>query len=865
MSRFPHLTKANSWPGLATVDPFDLQVTFDPYLWTPDVTIHLARTALDSGYQNVGGWESASARDAWFDSVSDRTLQVDSEMHILPGVEIKLPFAFEVLQGYDHLYIDFPPTPTDGGSESRHRYYYFLEDVQYRSPSSTACIITLDEWTTHMFDVDIRYINLDRGHAPMAAVSADAYLANPRDNCEFLTTPDEDGGGSGERLSYTAREIINAGPHWLVFAMTADAEQDPGTYGHRENWRVPTTSAHHLQGALSSPSTFAIEPADANTMINRINEQAPQLMPTLQAVFLIPKRYVTVGNTFSFLGVQAREITPTQTISNIITLNKAMFKYPSRYANIAKLYTSPYAWLETTDERGGTQRIMIEDTTGQLKLSVLASILVPYIGIDAYVGGIGNGDETTLSWQNMDSHSFEVYGDWTSSLRHWNIPTYAVLQNSERSFEWTNYWQRQQAAETNQAGYDLAIQNNNLNYSLRGGNLDRQAARLTQQQANDSAQLALGQTADNDILNIMINKTNADIVIDKDTNTHMSELQQQEFALAASNANSSASYTNAENKIALGLAHDYQDYVAIDGSLGVATASINTVGNLASNIASMNNLDAMLLGKTDEQAIGTLQQGLTDAVGIASSVNSMNYGNASANAAVSQAQLNLWGAKQNAKNIQATYNLAMSNNTAVASWTNMTIDVKTANAIQCETDKLARQQTLDSASLALQQSYQTAISNGDIAVARAQAGAIKGMSDTSITRRKQLQDESLANAHRAGRLGSPHVFSQPAGSVANYTRPQTLMVNIKTQDKGSIAVVGDAFLQYGYRMGGRQWTIQTWTPMSKFTYWKGRIRIGAAKTNAVTREVIRGIFSQGTNIWRDPRDIGVTSIYDNGV
>lgn len=865
MARFPHLTKANTWPGLDTVDPFDLQVTFDPYLWTADVTIHLCNTKLDAEYENIGGWATAAERDSWYDSISNQSLTLDTEMHILPGQTIKLPFPFEVLNKYNQLYIDFPQPPTEYASGGTTRYYYFITDIAYRSPNSTACVISIDEWTTHMHEVDIRYIDLDRGHAPMTAVSVDSYLSNPRDNCEFLTTPDEDGGGSGERLSYTAREIINAGPHWLVFAMTADAEQDPGTYGHRENWRVPTTSAYHLEGALSSPSTFAIEPADANTMINRINEQAPQLMPTLQAVFLIPKRYVTTGTTFSFLGVQAREITPTQTISNLITLNKSMFKYPARYANIAKLYTSPYAWIETTDEKGGTRRIMIEDTTGQLKLSVLASILVPYIGIDAYIGGIGNGDETSLSWQNMDSHSFQVYGDWTSSLRHWNIPTYAVLQNSERSFEWTNHWQRQQAAETNQAGYDLAIQNNNLNYSLRGGNLDRQAARLAQQQANDSAQLALGQTADNDILNIMINKTNADIVIDKDTADYMGALQQTEVALAASNANSSASYTNAENKIALGLAHDYQDYVAIDGSLGVATASINTVGNLASNVASMNNIDSLILGKTDEQAVQTLQQGLTDAVGIASSVNSMNYGNASANAAVSQAQLNLWGAKQNAKNIQATYNLAMSNNQSVTDWTKLTIDVKTANAIQCETDKLARQQTLDSASLALQQSYQTAISNGDIAVARAQAGSIKGMSDTSIAKRKQLQDESLANAHRAGRLGSPHVFAQPAGSVANYTRPQALMVNIKTQDRGSIATAGDAFLQYGYRMGGRQWTIQTWTPMSKFTYWEGRVRIGAAKTNAITRDTIRGIFANGTTVWRDPNDIGTTSIYDNGV
>lgn len=861
MTRFPHLTKANSWPGLGTVDPFDLQVTFDPYAWGPDVVIHLCRTRLDAGYENVGGWSSAAARDAWFDAASDQTFRLDSEFHVLPGTEVKLPIAFEVLSEYDHLFIDFPATPTEYGSTETRRYYYFISDVTYRSPSSTGCVVVIDEWSTHLFDVDFRFIDLDRGHAPMAAISTEAYLANPLANSEYLAIPDDTFGG-GDRLRFSARHVINAGPHWLVISMTADPEQDPGEYGHREQWRVPTTSAYRVQGAISQ-AVFAIEPSDANLMINRINERAPQLMPTVQAVFLVPKRMVTTGTSFEFLGVSCREISPTQSVTGLITLNADMFGYPSRYRNIAKLYTSPYAWIELTDESGRLQTIAIEDTTGQLQVSTIASILAPFIGVDAYVTGIGTSSSATINWSNMNDHAFAAYGDWTSAIRRWNIPTYAIIQNSERSFEWTNYWQRTQANLANTTAYDLAIQNNNLNYSLRGAGLDRQAARLSQQQANDSAQLGLGQTADNDILNIMITKSNADLVIDKDLNNTLSALQQQEFALAASNASSSASYTNAENKIALGLAQDYADYVAMDGAFGVATASINTAGNLATNVASLNNVDTMLLGKTDDQAIQTMQQGLTDVVSVASSVNSMNYGNAAAQASIAQAQLQLWGAKQNAKNIQATYTMTMSNNATVSAMSNLVADVKTANAIQCETDKLARQQALDSASLSLQQSYQTAISNGDISLARAQAGSVKGMSDLSIQKRKQLQDESLANAHRAGRLGSPHIFAQPTGSSSNYTRPQVLIANVKTQTPAAIAAAGDNFLRKGYSFAGRQWTITTLTPMRHFSYWRGDIRFSTTRTNAASAETIKSIFRAGTYIWRNPSEIGSISIYDN--
>lgn len=860
-SRFPHLKDANAWPGLRTVDPFALQVSFDPYLWGPDVVIHLCKTRLDAEYQNVGGWETAAARDAWFDSRAEREFRLESEFHVLPGSEIKLPIAFEVLNHYNQLFIDFPPTSTEDGSNTSTRYYFFISDVQYRSPSSTACIITVDEWSTHMFDIDMEYIDLDRGHAPMAAVSASSFLSDPMRNSSYLTVPDEVF-GDGDRLRYSARHVINAGPHWLVIAMTADPEQDPGTYGHRENWRVPTSSAYRVEGAISQ-AVFAIEPSDANLMINRINERAPQLLPTVQAVFLIPKRMVTTGTAFSFLDVQCHEISPQQTVTDLITLNQDMFGYPSEYRDIAKLYTMPYAWIELTDETGRIQRIAVEETTGTLKVSVLASILAPFIGVDAYIAGIGSYGESQLTWDNMTSHSFNIYGDWTRSLHRWNIPTYAVVQNSERAFEWLNHWQRVQANEANTTAYNTGIETNNLNYSLRNAVLDRQTARLLQQQENDSRQLQLSQVADNDILAILITKSNADLYMDKDLNDTLSSLQQQEFALAVSNANASAVYTNAENQTALNLSHSYADYVAMDGALATATATVDTVGNIATNVTSMNNLDNIALGRTDEQVIGTIQQGITDTIGIMSTVNSMNYNNTSANAGVTMAQLNLWGAKQNAKNIQATYSMAMSNNRTVAQMSNLVADVKTANAIQCETDKLARQQTLDTASLTMQQSYQTAISNGDISLARAQAGSVKGMSDTSLSRRKQVQDESLANAHRAGRLGSPRVFAQPTGSMTNYTRPQVLMANIKTQDPGAIAAAGDHFLRYGYALSGRQWRVTSLNVMEHFTFWKGEPRFGADSINEVTRGILSAMFREGTFVWRNPDDIGSISIYDN--
>lgn len=860
-SRFPHINKSTDWPGLRTVDPFALQVSFDPYLWGPDVVIHLCKTRLDAEYRNVGGWATAAARDAWFDSKAEHEFRLESEFHVLPGTEIKLPIAFEVLNHYNQIFIDFPPTPTEDGSDTPTRYYYFISDVQYRSPSSTACVITVDEWSTHLFDVDLRYIDLERGHAPMAAVSASDFLSNPLDNSSYLTIPDEVF-GDGDRLRYSAQAVMNAGPHWLVMAMSSDPEQSPGTYGNRDNWRVPTTNRYRVEGALSQ-AVFAIEPGDIGTMLSRIDERAPQLLPTIQAVFLIPKRLVTTGAEFRFMDVSCREIEPEQVVTDIVTLDEAKFGYPAQYRNIAKLYTMPYAWIELTDESGRVQRIAVEDTTGKLKVSTIASILFPFIGVDSYVVGIGSQGENPITWANLKSHTFRRYGDWTRSLRRWNVPTYAILQNPERTFEWVNYWQRQQAALANSQGYQLAIDNNNLNYSLRNSSLDRQSARLSQQQASDNEQLAMSTAASASMKDANVHKAQRDYEADTHLNNELNALTQQEFALSLSNADAMSANSVDQANVAAGLSVSYRDHVAASGMFSNIQAGTNLIGNIGMGVAKELSVDTQLLGHQDEVAVETAYNAFSDTISLFQTMENTEYANTAAEAGVQTASLQLSRAGLQAQQVHATYSMAMSNNARVALVSNAVAGDKVNSALELATRQLAIQTNLSRNSLAATQRYARAMLNDDIALARSQAASTKGMSDRSAMLRRDLANESLANAQRAARLGTPKVFAQPTGSVTNYTRPQVLMANIKTQDPGAIAAAGDYFLRYGYAFAGRQWTVTTLTPMRHFSYWSGEARLVADSVNEVTRAILLQAFRNGVFVWTDPDEIGSISIYDN--
>lgn len=861
-SRFPHLKDANAWPGLRTVDPFALQVSFDPYLWGPDVVIHLCKTRLDAEYQNVGGWETAAARDAWFDSRAERQFRLESEFHVLPGSEIKLPIAFEVLNHYNQLFIDFPPTETEDGSNTSTRYYFFISDVQYRSPSSTACVITVDEWSTHMFDIDLAYIDLDRGHAPMAEISSEDYLSNPLSHADLLTAPDVDFGHSST-LSWTAETILNRGPHWLLFSMTSDPFQSTGTIGDPSNWRTPSTHNLVNQGALSQ-SIFAIEPADAVTFLDAMDAQAPQLISTLQAVFLIPRRYLTVNGTFQIFGITCRTIEQRQILEDVIELSESMFGYDSKYENIAKLYTSPYAWLEMTDETGRVQRILVEETTGRIKLAVVASILYPLIGIDAQVTGVGNSGTRSLTWDNLTSHTFESYGDWTRGLRQWNVPTFIVTQNAERTYDWSQFWQRDQATETNSRGYQLALDTNSTNLSMRGASLDRQAARLVQQQIHDTQQRTLSQNTAHNVREenkwkLMDDWQNDDVIAQI-----MKNQQIQQLALSMNQIRATNDNMLTQASMSQAMAAEYRDYVQVSGKLGLAQSQTGALSNIVQG--TIGTAGAGLSGDgigIAKQAAGLAAGVVSDVIDVQQTYQDVNYSNYSAMMGANLASLQLEGARISAHNVEASIVLnTLQDQQAYTDVRGASLDK--LNRAWSHADTLYNEeQSLANDSLALQQQFQTAISNADITLIRSQAATSKALSDRAATQAKDLQDLSLANARRSARLAPPKVFAAPSGRTDNYTRPQAFIVNVKTEDPGAIAAAGDFFLRYGYALSGRQWRVTSLNVMGHFTFWKGEPRFGADSINEVTRGILSAIFREGTFVWRNPDDIGSISIYDN--
>lgn len=906
-SRFPHLDKANGWPGLGTVDPFALQVTFDPYWWTPDVEIHLCKNRLDSGYRNVIGWSSSDERDAWYDAHSDVAFRLDSEMHVLPGQEIKLPVPFETLNSYNQLWIEFPPAPTQYADPRPYRFYYFITDIKYRSPSATACVITLDEWTTHGTEINIPYIALDRGHAPLAAVTVDEYLANPLENSELLTIQD-DTYGQVERLQHEAMTMVEDGDVWCVLSLSINIFDSPGQIG-QSDWKTPYTRRILTQG-VPACDTIAIEPSDLPGFLDRMEEVAPQLLATIQGCYIISKKWLTVTATGTVYNTTVRRVTSLPSLSTLIDVDKDQFNYPSRYREIAKLYTSPYACIELSDEMGQTQRIRIEDTAGKLDLSVVAALTYPAIGIEAAVLGVGSDGRSTLSWDNFASHSTVVGGMWTQCLRHWDIPVYIITMDPNRLYALRQYYAVQQAQQQNEAAEELSYAAAQASYDMQNAGLDRQIARLAQQQYNDRQQQAISQNADDSSLSAQKSKMDNDY--NADASYMQAILDNSLDMISLSNSQSMAANANAENAATVAQDVAVANQTAVSASVAVAQEQANVQHNMslwgfmtsmdrgyaeanaiatASDIGGNQKMVDMMMtgfdeaeGRAQTQIQGVLDKiggvvsgltgGLFDPIGeaVAGGLTAGEYNAemrsqeaqlASANGSVQQAQLALKGAQLNSISAVATYNMAAGKSAASAAQSQAMALSKIANAKLLADQQNNIAHSMQRSSLQQQQSTQDAITNGDVALGRSNASRTKSLADRNTATRKQLQDDSIMRGYRAAQLSSPQALTGGAYRSSYIARPKFLAARIVTQSPAAIAAAGDTFLRFGYRLAGRQWAISTLTPMSKFSYWRGDPAIADYNNNAGTYDAIRAMFIAGVMVWRDPADIGSTSIYDN--
>lgn len=404
-----------------------------------------------SGIGNVVYFETKEKRDEWFDSIPDsecyRFTTKYKELH--RDMVIDVPIPYDMCAKHNYLVVKYNLFANDDspvmyeGNDGLREWFWFIREVEFVAPNTTRLHLLDDAFQTWIYDINISGMILERGHAPMFAMKADTYLKNPIANNEYLLTEDVNF-GEATQVSHIDSLVFNDNDMYACVATSSNPHGSWGTKGDG-TWNVPASAYYTVQGQ-PSVYVFALRVSELNGFLSNVTSDYPQFKQTIQGIFFASAKLVSLGSSFTFASTTCYPVNAARKQFDFMKLDKTQFGYQSKYADIAKLYTYPYAHIEVSDENGNIDIVKIEDTSGKIDVSAALSIAYPFVSLQAHLLGVGGNAKANISFRNINQHSFSIQGQWYDTLRSWDVPTFAVVLSPAKENDYSTHFDRVQQA-----------------------------------------------------------------------------------------------------------------------------------------------------------------------------------------------------------------------------------------------------------------------------------------------------------------------------------------------------------------------------------------------------------------------------------
>jgi hypothetical protein len=397
--------------------------------------------------------------------------------------EVRVPVPYEEAMGYNYLYVDMYDQPVEEyGGYKRSHFYYHVTGINKLAANTVVLTLELDAWTEYMNSAHVESLDLARGHWPAVQTDPETWLADPLASPVRLDEPEPDLPTVQAVVSYEKYVPLYDDNPLVLIAMTTDMTR-PGTPwatgGRSEQWWInpggtPAAPDPSINSSVSTwpplPISSAVErvslppvngydPVDgapsvsADTSGNRtggdpgalyliglepdafgafmriVNGRYPELLDAIKAVYVVPSRYVDVGASHTLDGATWRPVRqqPAWHLLESVTVTPALFGYPAKAAQWAKLYTSQFASIEVSDLNGRVSTIGVEDIRGALDVHARASALYPWLKMEAFVDGVGGRGIKDYAVRPLDRANAAIpQGLWESLRMEYDIPTYTL-------------------------------------------------------------------------------------------------------------------------------------------------------------------------------------------------------------------------------------------------------------------------------------------------------------------------------------------------------------------------------------------------------------------------------------------------------
>ena len=903
---FPHLSDTQ-FPHVDNIDVYKYQNNFQYERWQGKVSFKLLNVLWNSNYADVPYFDTDAKRDEWFDSQHGYVGTLESLFNNTPENTVKIPIPYNDAYNYNYLVVDMPMQTSEAqpiNYENKNirvkRWFYFIEDMVQTAPSTTELYLAVDYWTTFINSVEIPYLMLERGHAPMSETTVEQFLANPIANNEYLLADDFNYGKTDVIQTSTYVPIGNGTKYVLFcapyessdFALFDSVEYSgnstPPTYSDINNrwgyqlqvndyeWKYGDTDYsganlpiknQNQDGLLNGCKCYAIEGRNAKAFFNYCAKYCVHFLHGIQAMFILDESLFTKDNSISFKGYTLYEVSKKNVDLNV-TFNKAQFGFENRYANIAKLYTFPYSSLEITDDEGNSFTARIENC-GNVQMHQEVSLVYPYLNYNVFFSGINGNGTMNYTWKNINGTNVnkQMWGsDFSKFMVNWNIPTYALFVSAEDEYAANNFFNVKARRAGAIKDYENAVRYANTTYENTADTFDTNTNNVAASGATNTTNTAnVGNTMNTN--QGIANQANTDITAQNVT-TSKDNCEVNRLAnLACSHYNGA--------KLSDDAVIDIQTSQTIVG-LNNTAAAITTANNNACSVGatSVSAGAGMLSGLVSGgpmQGLGAVFSGAGSIVGSGFNAQTATVNTAIAittDSNVTAAVCNATAAKTN-NAIQNIDVVTLENNNAMVDCVDNTCDAmtnntatnnasnaaQTANTVATNNTNAVNLQNTNNANAVRTQNTETANAdyNRDATVAAEKANLVQ----------KQLEAE---NMYKNARLQRPAEYSSYGGDyMPDVYQRRGVRLNIRTQTKAAISQAGDAFLRFGYALH-RVWNMsQGFHYCKNFTFWKAEdiwINDGSGVANVATN-IIGDILLKGVTVWRDPEKIGTVGIYDN--
>ena len=881
---FPHISD-DKFPNVNNVDVWKFQNNFDYARWQGKVSIKLLNVLWNSNYADVPGFANDVERDRWFDGQEGLIHTLESAFNLTPENSVRIPVPYNDAYRYNYLVVDMPmqtseeqPIDYDFENSRVKRWYYFIDSMNQYAPNTTELYVTLDVWTTFSHTVEIPYLMLERGHAPMMQTSVDKFLANPIQNNEYLLAEDFNYGnstviettnyvpiGNGKKYvlfcaPYSVADFAAFGAGAYSGSSTPPSYADSGArwgyqiivndyqwkYGNADYSNANLPIHNQIEnGTLNGCACYAIDGANAQAFFNDCIQNCVNFVHGIQAMFILDENLFTKGNGFSFRSQTIYPVEQKMNTSNF-TFNKNMFGFDSKYKEITKLYTFPYSELEITDDEGNSFSARIENC-GNVKMHEEISLVYPFLNYNVFFSGINGDGSMQYTWRNVsgDSSTKEMWAsDFSKFMMNWNIPTYSIFVSAENEYAANNFWDVQARRARAIKDYQNAVRYANTTYenvddtfTTNTANVNRSTSAMVANMNADMATMVSNNQTACTAASRIVDNNNAKI--DAITSGNNAKIN----ADASTNNAATMATTEAENAMAT-IAYGNNTVASmVGGGIGAVSSTVN--------------------GAAAGGPIGAISGGISGVCSMAQNMNSCVC--AGANMLAGVATDTLVAQIANAATISyASHATAL--NSAVADYTTSAneyqVDANNDSAIT-QTGRTAATNNADaSRTKAAQDSNASATQSTETNNADWTRDATVTAEKANLVQ-KQLEAE---NTYKNARLQKPVTYSKYEGDfMPDAYKRRGVRFNVRTQTKSAIAQTGDAFLRYGYALH-RVWDMSNgWHYGKHYTFWKAEdiwINEGEGLSGNAVNE-IGEILLKGVTVWRNPNEIGRVSIYDN--